>query len=118
MGFYNPQPHRFYCGVDLHARIMCLCILDHAGRIVLHKEVPAEPCLHSLPGEPNRPGHRGLTPPGSPLSEGRAVLLRRRRKVRDEIFGREGKPSQSPIRSGVRPLDFRDHIGVRRCYQS
>jgi hypothetical protein len=43
MRFYNPQPHRFYCGVDLHARSMYLCILDHAGRVVLHKEVPAEP---------------------------------------------------------------------------
>jgi transposase len=42
MRFYN-QPHAFYCGVDLHARTMYLCILDHAGKIVLHKEVPAEP---------------------------------------------------------------------------
>ena len=39
---YNQQ-HRFYCGVDLHARTMYLCILDHAGQIVLHHEVPAEP---------------------------------------------------------------------------
>jgi len=91
--------------------------------------------------------------------KGRAVLLRRRRKVRDQILGREGKPSQSPFRkarrqtldtclvqpawddtsflnqslasvsrassatryeknwiiqspSGVRSLDFRDHIPV------
>ena len=42
MRFYS-QAHRFYCGVDLHARTMYLCILDHAGNIVLHKEVPAEP---------------------------------------------------------------------------
>ena len=27
MRFYN-QHHRFYCGVDLHARTMYLCILD------------------------------------------------------------------------------------------
>ena len=92
---------------------------------------------------------------------GRAVPLRRRQKVRDDFLGREGRPSQSPIRkarrqtlnsclvqparevdarflneslapvsrassatcreknwiiqspSGVRPLDFRDHIAVR-----
>jgi hypothetical protein len=31
MRFYN-QPHRFYCGVDLHARTMYLCILDDQGR--------------------------------------------------------------------------------------
>ena len=47
MRFYkqpaDQQPHRFYCGVDLHARTMYLCILDHSGSVVLHKEVPAEP---------------------------------------------------------------------------
>ena len=42
MRFYN-QPHRFYCGVDLHARTMYLCILDHGGAIVLHKEIACEP---------------------------------------------------------------------------
>src|SRR5262249_12114330 len=40
MRFYQ-QPHAFYCGVDLHARTMYLCVLDHAGAAVLHKEVPA-----------------------------------------------------------------------------
>jgi len=42
MRFYH-QPHRFYCGVDLHARTMYLCVLDQGGAILLHKEVPAEP---------------------------------------------------------------------------
>jgi len=42
MRFYNQQ-HRFYCGVDLHARTMYVCVLDHAGNVVLHKELPAEP---------------------------------------------------------------------------
>jgi len=104
----------------------------------------------------------GVDSPRAPLRHpGRAVVLRRRRKVRDDFLGREGKPSQSPIRkarrqtlnsclvqpargvdaripneslapvsrassatrseknwiiqsrSGVRPLDFRDHIPVR-----
>ena len=41
MRFYN-QAHAFYCGVDLHARTMYLCILDQVGRIVLHEDVPAE----------------------------------------------------------------------------
>lgn len=30
MRFYQQQ-HRFYCGVDLHARCMYLCILDANG---------------------------------------------------------------------------------------
>jgi transposase len=42
MRFYN-QPHRFYCGVDLHARTMYLCILDQAGQVVLDRNLPARP---------------------------------------------------------------------------
>jgi len=42
MRFYN-QAHAFYCGVDLHARTLYLCILSQAGDKVLHREVPAEP---------------------------------------------------------------------------
>ncbi len=40
MRFYNQQ-HRFYCGVDLHARTMSLCILDQAGQVVFDKNLPA-----------------------------------------------------------------------------
>src|SRR5437016_5959662 len=41
MRFYNQQ-HRFYCGVDLHARFMYLCVLDQAGGTVLHQNFPAD----------------------------------------------------------------------------
>jgi transposase len=41
MRFYQ-QSHRFYCGVDLHARCMYLCVLDHAGQTVLHRDLPAD----------------------------------------------------------------------------
>ena len=30
MRFYN-QPHAFYCGIDLHARTLYLCVLSQAG---------------------------------------------------------------------------------------
>jgi transposase len=47
MRFYkqpaDQQPHRFYCGVDLHARCMYLCILDATGQTVLHRDYPADP---------------------------------------------------------------------------
>ena len=44
MRFYEHQmQHRFYCGVDLHARTMYLCIVDPAGAILLHKNLPADP---------------------------------------------------------------------------
>src|SRR5215471_4965686 len=42
MRFYNQQ-HRFYCGVDLHARTLSLCVLDAAGAIVLHQTLAAGP---------------------------------------------------------------------------
>jgi transposase len=42
MRFYK-QAHQFYCGIDLHARILYLCVFDHAGKKLLHKEVPSEP---------------------------------------------------------------------------
>jgi hypothetical protein len=42
MRFYS-QPHAFYCGVDLHARTMYLCILDSAGAVVLHQNLPSDP---------------------------------------------------------------------------
>jgi hypothetical protein len=42
MRFYNTQ-HQFTCGIDLHARSMYVCILDAAGTIVVHKDLPAEP---------------------------------------------------------------------------
>jgi transposase len=34
MRFYD-RPHRFYAGLDLHARTMHLCVLDCAGSVVL-----------------------------------------------------------------------------------
>jgi transposase len=39
MRFYNQQ-HRFYCGIDLHARTMHVCILSHDGAIVFDKNLP------------------------------------------------------------------------------
>ena len=40
MRFYMQQ-HQFYCGIDLHARRMYLCILDQGGTVILHKNVRA-----------------------------------------------------------------------------
>ena len=49
MRFYNQQ-HRFYCGIDLHARSMHLCILDHDGHVVFDKNLPCNPnsFLHAI----------------------------------------------------------------------
>src|SRR3970040_2899918 len=42
MRFYTGQ-HRYYCGIDLHARRMYICILDADGQIRLHRTGPAPP---------------------------------------------------------------------------
>ena len=42
MRFYT-KPHQFYCGIDLHARTMDLCILNQDGEIVLHRKMTAAP---------------------------------------------------------------------------
>src|SRR4030095_15509069 len=42
MRFYTQQ-HPFYCGIDLHARTMDVCILSQDGEVVLHRNMPARP---------------------------------------------------------------------------
>jgi transposase len=42
MRFYTKQ-HPFYCGIDLHARTMDVCILDQAGETLLHRNMQATP---------------------------------------------------------------------------
>jgi transposase len=40
---FSTQPHPVYCGIDLHARTMYLCILDQAGETRLHRHMTATP---------------------------------------------------------------------------
>ncbi len=57
MRFYN-ENHQYYCGIDLHARNMYVCILDHPdGEKVVHRNIPSnadrflqlvEPCRDGL----------------------------------------------------------------------
>ena len=37
------NPHRFYAGVDLHARSLFTHVLDHQGKTVFEKDLPAQP---------------------------------------------------------------------------
>ena len=36
MKFYNQQ-HEYYCGIDLHANSMHVCVVDHDGKKHVHK---------------------------------------------------------------------------------
>src|SRR5262249_1139975 len=42
MRFYTQQ-HQFYCGIDLHARTMYLCLMNRDGEILVHRNMPAGP---------------------------------------------------------------------------
>jgi transposase len=42
MRFYTKQ-HKFYCGVDLHAKTMYLCIIDQEGDIKLQRNISTDP---------------------------------------------------------------------------
>jgi transposase len=42
MRFYEGQ-HRFYCGIDLHARTMHACVLDQAGNTLFDRNLPSRP---------------------------------------------------------------------------
>lgn len=42
MRFYTGQ-HRFYCGIDLHAATMYVCILDTEGQVLVHRNVRSSP---------------------------------------------------------------------------
>ena len=42
MRFYKQQ-HQFYCGIDLHAKTMHVCLVDQAGEVLVHRNLPTEP---------------------------------------------------------------------------
>jgi transposase len=42
MRFYTKQ-HQFYCGIDLHARAMYVCILNQSGEILVHRNMKTSP---------------------------------------------------------------------------
>ena len=54
MRFYTKQ-HPFYCGIDLHARLLAICILDSGGAVVLQTQIPADKQLLLKTLAPYRP---------------------------------------------------------------
>jgi transposase len=42
MRFYTQQ-HQFYCGIDLHARTMYVCLLNQDGASLVHRDLKASP---------------------------------------------------------------------------
>jgi hypothetical protein len=56
MRFYTTT-HQHYCGIDLHAKQMYVCIINQAGETVLHRNMKAS--SESL-GEAIAPYREGL----------------------------------------------------------
>ncbi len=42
MRFYKNH-HQFYCGIDLHAKTMYVCVVDSDGKVVKHRNIPCNP---------------------------------------------------------------------------
>jgi transposase len=53
MRFYTGQ-HQFYCGIDLHASWMYVCIMNQVGRILMHKNIRTDPDVFRKVIEPYR----------------------------------------------------------------
>jgi transposase len=53
MRFYNTT-HRYYCGIDLHAKTMYVCIINAQGETVLHRNMKTEPGCLAAAVEPYR----------------------------------------------------------------
>jgi hypothetical protein len=55
MRFYN-RPHTYYCGIDLHVKTMYVCILDGAGQVLVHRNMPSTPTAFLEAVAPYRDG--------------------------------------------------------------
>jgi transposase len=51
---FSTHPHKHYCGIDLHARSMDVCILDQHGAKLVHKHLPTTPEAVLRPVAPYR----------------------------------------------------------------
>jgi hypothetical protein len=58
MRFYTTQ-HPLYCGIDLHARTMSVCILDQRGELLVHRNMKTDPDTFLKAVAPYRQGMVG-----------------------------------------------------------
>src|SRR5262245_35561179 len=67
MHFYSNE-RRFYCGVDLHARTVCLCVIEDQGWVVYATDCTITRQFPSLTAPRSRPmfGYLPKCAPGHP----------------------------------------------------
>src|SRR5690554_3690322 len=86
MNFYK-STHQHYCGIDLHARSLYVCIINQQGETLLHKEIPAKPdalikfasyagLSNAKPNPPAKPMARKATKSAMPTSNGPSLKRR------------------------------------------
>jgi hypothetical protein len=92
---YTKQ-HRFYCGIDLHARLLAICIIDHqTNEVVLRRQIPADRQLRRQDARPGQPA-RFDRPAG-----GTAEFLGRGRRAGLYVLGAASRQPQN--RTSRRP---------------
>ena len=42
MNFYT-NTHPYYCGIDLHTRLLYVCIIDNENNILVHEKIDDSP---------------------------------------------------------------------------
>jgi hypothetical protein len=52
----STNQHAFYCGIDVHARSMYVCIVSQDGEILLHRNMQAAPAPFLQALAPDRAG--------------------------------------------------------------
>jgi hypothetical protein len=40
---FSTNQHPFYCGIDLHARTMYVCVLSQSGDVLVHRTMQTDP---------------------------------------------------------------------------
>lgn len=53
---FSTKQHSYYCGIDLHARTLYVCLLDQAGEIVFHRNMSTRPASFLKTIAPYREG--------------------------------------------------------------
>lgn len=53
---FSTKQHSYYCGIDLHARTLYVCLLDQAGELVFHRNMSTRPASFLKTIAPYREG--------------------------------------------------------------
>jgi hypothetical protein len=80
VNFYA-TPHKHYCGVDLHARTMYVCILSQQGAVLLHRNLPCDRERFILAIQPPNSSHPRVEPHSDATQRCSSVSPRGRTRI-------------------------------------